>query len=476
MLALPLSALMVALLLKRGAIVGSSIGILTLLAVGMFDARYAIDVEILLAHDLQVAAILILSVTLVIIPGQILNAMLHAAGTIKKIGAQVMAFRLSPIKTATLIVLGIAPMLESLTGFGVSLFFTIPILLRLFELRRALLLALLGMNIMPWGTLALATSIGAQLSQTPLDELAAMTAWMSFAIFPTIGLLVFFICRQPQTRIIELCHPLFGGFFLSCSLLIYNYFGAVELAGVWAGLSTAAVLTAIELCNGKKFRQSMRIHELRLFAPYLLLIGLIGLARIDVVHAALRDFWIVQSGAVKLHILTNPGVFIFLSVAICACAKFYRHSGIFKQGIRRAIYPLCSIAMFIVFAQLHRANGMFVDLAARLVDLELSQVKLIAPLLGMLSGQATGSNVGGNALLIALQSETGAHFGHQLAFAAMQNSAAGHAVFMSLPVIVLTASVAGTTQRDHQAWLVRRTLCFAPFIYLALLLPFYWSR
>ena len=482
---------MAALLLKRGAILSSLIGSLAVLAVIFYDDRYTLNLASVLSRDLPIVLILTFSVALVIIPGQILNSLLQASGTIKEIGARIETVKLSPVKMASVIVLGIAPMLESMTGFGVSLFFTVPVLVQLFSFRRALLLSLLSMNIMPWGTLTLATLIGAQISEIPFGELAVMTSLTSFAVFPTVGFLIFIICRENESRTwAGLLCPLLSGIVLSCSLVFYNTFTTAELAGVYAGLTTALAILLFEVLRSGTSLLSGFIHArpslLRLFAPYLLLIFLTGLSRITVVHETLQDFFSVENGSVKLFVFTSPGVFIFLTVLlICVFSeKYRRHPRVFYHGLQRSVYPVAGIMLFVVFAQLHRASGIFKDIAARIINLELSEIIFISPLLGMLSGYTTGSNVGGNALFMSLQSETGDYFSQKLIFAALQNSSAGHAVFMSLPIILLALSIAGTNNsgdsgdsgdnvHSHQAWLVRRTLLYAPFIYAALVVPFY---
>ena len=487
---LPLIALMAALLLKRGAILSSLIGSLAVLAVIFYDDRYTLNLASVLSRDLPIVLILTFSVALVIIPGQILNSLLQASGTIKEIGARIETVKLSPVKMASVIVLGIAPMLESMTGFGVSLFFTVPVLVQLFSFRRALLLSLLSMNIMPWGTLALATLIGAQISEIPFGELAVMTSLTSFAVFPTVGFLIFVICRESESQSQPwawgglLC-PLLSGIVLSCSLVFYNTFTTAELAGVYAGLTTALVILLVEALRGGTNLLSGFIHArpslLRLFAPYLLLIFLIGLSRITAVYETLQDFFSLENGSVQLFVFTSPGIFIFLTVLlICVFSeKYRRHSRVFYHGLQRSVYPVAGIMLFVVFAQLHRASSIFKDIAARIINLELSEIIFISPLLGMLSGYTTGSNVGGNALFMSLQSETGDYFSQKLIFAALQNSSAGHAVFMSLPIILLALSIAGTNNdsgdnvHSHQAWLVRRALLYAPFIYAALVVPFY---
>lgn len=501
--AVPLLVLLAALLLKRGAVTSAMAGIAAVAAVALLDSRFAIRPADLLAADLPVVLILTLSVALVIAPGQIFNAQLQAAGIIDAIGARIERVALSRMKMASVIVLGAAPALESLTGFGVSLFFTVPVLVQLFPLRQALLLSLLGMNIMPWGTLALATLLGAQLAGAPFAQLAFATSLTSFAVFPVIGGLIFFICRAPGTPWRALLFPLLTGLLLSGCLVFYNAFAAAELAGVCAGLTAAALMLLAEtLRRGPGIFAAAGADAAaadaqdpwplwRLLTPYCILIALIAISRLGPVNHALQNLLRIESGGVQLAVFTSPGVFIGLSAVLLGVLSSRILAGnsadnapansprghVVTRGLRRAGYPVAAIALFVVFAQLHRASGLFEALAARLVELELTQIALVAPLLGMLSGYATGSNVGGNALFMALQSDAGRHFEQQLAFAAAQNSAAGHAVFMSLPIILLALSIAapaaaGAAAKDAQTWLIRRALLCAPLIYAALVIPF----
>lgn len=483
---LPLIALLTALLFKRGAIVSSMLGMLTALVVIFYDHRYTLSIHSLLATDLPIVLLLTLSVALVIVPGQILNSLLRSTNTMAEIGARIKSIPLSSLKMASIVVLGVAPALESLTGFGVSLFFTVPILMQLFSIRKALLLSLLSMNIMPWGTLALATLIGAQLSAVPFSQLAVMTSWSSCLVFPAIGWLVFMVCRERNSPYTDLFYPLLLGLTLSSTLIFYTLYTTAELAGIYAGLSTVLVGLLYEWVRGRQKLLVELIHSqpslFVLFRPYLVLILLIIISRIPFIHRLLQDLFSLENGGVRLFVFTSPGVFIFLTVLVLfLCSRKYRYQRqVFADGIKRSCYPVLGIMLFSAFAQIHRASGLFTDIAERIVNLSLTETAFISPLLGMLSGYTTGSNVGGNVLFMALQSETGTHFQHHLIFSALQNSSAGHAVFMSLPIILLTLSIATTTTDcdsraaySHQNWLVQRALLCAPLIYAALVLPFY---
>ena len=81
------------------------------------------------------------------------------------------------------IVLGLAPLLEAMTGFGVSLIATVPLLMSLFSRPVGMRLALTGMAIMPWGTLELATAIGALLTGVPAATLGSHSALLSAPVF-----------------------------------------------------------------------------------------------------------------------------------------------------------------------------------------------------------------------------------------------------------------------------------------------------
>ena len=77
----------------------------------------------------------------------------------------VAALKLPVPLAAVLIALGLGVLVESLTGMGVSLLLTMPLLAALLPRSAAIALALVGMSLMPWGALALAGTVGATLAQ-----------------------------------------------------------------------------------------------------------------------------------------------------------------------------------------------------------------------------------------------------------------------------------------------------------------------
>ena len=258
--ALPFIVLMLALLCRQGALRGAALGCATAILVIALHNDYALHWAHIAQIDAPSVAIVTLSAALVIIPGQIFNAALRDSGAVGQIGARIAGMQLTRTKIAAIIALGIAPTIESMTGFGVSLFFSVPVFLRLFTPRRALLLALLSMNIMPWGTLGFATILGAQIAAQPMQPLAQLTAAISAAVFPLIGVLVFIVCRMrddgdnadndnhrnPIKTFREFLYPLSLGILLSATLIFYNAITTAEIAGVCAGITVTAIALLAE--------------------------------------------------------------------------------------------------------------------------------------------------------------------------------------------------------------------------------------
>lgn len=136
-----------------------------------------------LYHALQDTAVLFASTAAVIAPGLALVMLIERTAANTALAEWVKALGWKPYQQVMFIALGLAPLLEAMTGFGVSLIATIPLLLALFTRTAALRIAVAGMAIMPWGTLGLATLIGAALSGISANTLAQASAIISAPVF-----------------------------------------------------------------------------------------------------------------------------------------------------------------------------------------------------------------------------------------------------------------------------------------------------
>jgi lactate permease len=475
--------------LRRSAVVGAIAGILTAAGLSIKVSKFSIDLDGLCLM-LGTTGILTLSAFVVIVPGLYLNAILRAQGVIGGLVTWIQSIRLDSEQKALLLLLGILPAVESLTGFGVSLFLGIPIFFRLFSPERACRLSLVSMNIMPWGTLALATVVGASLSGYSTVELGTATALTSFLIYPTVGVIALFILGGRFMLRQYALAAVFLGLGLSASLYCFNKIGFVETAGIFSGLAVSAlgfIMFRVFGQRSKTIREAVSddtMPILHIFFPYVLLLSLLLLVRIiPGLHQWLADVWVLTSGRVKFSVLTSPGValtaagffsFVFTPVKIDHIAVWNRS--------RTALSSLCC---FIFFAQLMSESHMIATLADMLQQLKDHNGILmsLSALLGMVSGFITGSNLGGNALAIGMQQQIGSAINEGLLFSALQNSSAGAAVFMSLPIIILVMTIARDVVGEKKVLsksaeydLLRFGLCSGFFIYLALLISFAIAR
>ena len=471
----------VILFLKQNTLTGAIFGILLGSLIIMTTHWFTLDISNLFTA-IFTAAILTISAALVIVPGLYLNAVLQGQGKIENLSEMIKVFQMNNTHKALLLLIAFLPAIESLTGFGVSLFLSIPLFFSLFPDRKAYRLSIIGMNIMPWGTLALATFVGSSLSQEPINKLSATTALVSLFVFPTFGLIGVYIIDGIKGIKQNIILAISMGLGLSLMLYVFSSLGLTELSGVFAGLTVGIVTTIIlnryqKKTNSPAFKKLNLAELFNVLSPYLFLLILILASRlIHPISDLLSSIAILETPRIKLAIFKSPGVFVAIVAALWYSSDKVKisHSVIVKKARTACL----SLFLFAFLSQLMQESGMlnrFSSLVGSFSEGN-SLYMFITPALGMLSGNITGSNVGGNALMMTLQHNIGKSLENGLLFAAVQNSAAGYAVFTSSAIIVLTMTISKNFEHssvvsEHQ--LVSFGLKSAFFIYLALVLGFW---
>jgi len=394
------------------------------------------------------AALITLQAALVIGPGLLLNLLLDRAKAHEALVEWVRRIPMDPSHKRLMVVVGIAPALESLTGFGVSLLVTVPLLLAASERRVALRQALLSMNIMPWGTLGLATAVGAQLSGQSVNALGFSTSLVSIAVFPLFGMLVGLQATQREERRRACRDGIFLGCVLSLSLVTLNRMGVVELAGILAGLASA--LTCLLL-----FCREVRamVPPWRAVQPYAVVLSLVALIRaLPFLGVPTKD-WSIEAGGVHFAPLASPALALLIAIGILAHGQDVRR--LLQETCNRAVKPILALGGFTLMAQMMAASGMIRTIGNALPIAHPVELGAMSSLLGAVSGYLTGSNVGGNALMMNMQASLASDALPQRALSAIQNSTAGHAVFASMPIILLVLAIAGREEKSEESALVR---------------------
>ncbi|WP_431040505.1 L-lactate permease [Streptomyces sp. P1-3] len=386
--------------------------------------------------------LLVLNAAAVMLPGVYLSQVLTRREVHRSLQEWVRGLPLPGPAKIALVVAGIAPTVEALTGFGVSLLVTVPVLLALAPPPTALRQAMLGMNIMPWGTLGLATLIGAGLTGTQASALGTATAVSSSLVFPLVTVWAALLAR-PRRRFRTAAMAAGAGGALSLGLLALNRAGVVQPAGVVAGLLTTTV--GLVLCAVRRSRSGTE-RPGRLLPPrtvvhaYGLVLGGIALTRAATTAGVPRLE--LHAGNASFALLSSPGLPLLAAALLLDRGR--PHAQDARAALARVGRPLLALTGFVALGLLMADSGMIGELGAAVAGAPPLVTALAAPALGMLSGFITGSNVGGNALMMPLQERIApGGMGLDTWFAALQNSAAGHAVFTSLPMIMLILAVAG---------------------------------
>lgn len=400
----------------------------------------------------QDTAVLFASTAFVIVPGLLFVIFIERMGVNLALSQWVRSLGLGRGDQVVLIVLGLAPLLEAMTGFGVSLIATVPLLLSLFERRVALRIALAGMAIMPWGTLGLASVIGASLVHLDASMLASTSALTSAPVFFALSALALYLAGVRDSRgwgALGVFWLLFVGVLYSAS----RWLGP-EVAGVAAGLVTAAAILSVGLWRLRR-NDSERgpVQWPRQAWPYLVLIVcIVGLKMLWAI-TSWQEHWVVQGAQVNWKPLASPGLaLVMVLIVLGAHARniqsWTAHDVNLPAALlARAKRPLLTIFFFLAMSQMMVKAGFLAGLMQLLAGLSPTAATSLVALFGALSGYMTGSNVGGNAIFmpaIAMLPDSS-----RLLLAAVQNSSAGHAALGSLSVVMLILGLAKTQAKEE---------------------------
>ena len=359
---------------------------------------------------------------------------------------------------ALLVVLGVGPFFESVTGFGLAVVIGAPILLAAgFDPLRAAVLACWSQCAVPWGALGVGTTVGADLSGLGFGELSDVSALLSLPLFALYGLASLVLAggaaavRRHGAEALGL-GLLAGGATLAVSVLLVP-----ELSGALAAALAAGVFL---------LRRRRRLRELRppvrAVAPYaLLLILLVVATGPPAVQAAIESLG---------PALTGPAPWLFLS-ALAAAALLAVTPAASAEAAATTARQWLPVALatigFVLSGQVIAGSGAAALLAGGAAHALGGAYAITAPVFGALGGGLTGSNVGSNALFMPLQVEAAASTGSSVALiAGIQNVAGSHASYLSPQRLVLAATATGLVGREGEI----AKAAVAPVVVVVLLL------
>ena len=375
----------------------------------------------------------------VLFGGLLLYNLLSAGGAVEAVSRFLGRLEPDRVSLAAVVVVGVGPFFESVTGFGVAVVISAPILLAAgFSPLRAAVLATWGQCAVPWGALGVGTVIGAHLAGTDFSVLSDSSAVLSLPLFPFYGLAAVVLAdgwsgvRRRGAEAVAL------GLVAGLGTLITSFYLVPELSGAVGGLVAAAVFLV---------RRRRRLAEVpvRALLPYAFLLVLL---------AATNGIGALQSILQRLGpVFYGPGLPLLLS-GVFAAIVFGLGGNRVGAAVRRTaaqwLPTAGAVLMFVLAGEVVAGSGAAGLLAGGAESLGGS-FPAVSPVLAALGGALTGSNAASNALFMPLQVEAARGLDLSTGLtAAVQNVAGSHASMLSPQRLVLAATATGLLGRENE--------------------------
>ena len=388
---------------------------------------------------------LLIEVVLIILGGVLLAEALTASGAQTTIARWLTDVCRGPGRVVLLITLGVTPFAESVTGFGLGVIVSIPLLRHIgLSVRRSAAVALLGLVLVPWGSLAPGTLIAAQLGGVDFGALGVWSAIFTLPVLLVTTPLILVIAvgaKQARRSALDAVAVVTAMWF---ALIAANIVLGPPLAGVAA--SVVAIIVTLLIARIVERNRMMVSRELgRALLPYGILIT--GLLVSSLLDAALDLglFGRVLASPALWLLVTGSLAFPLLRIERSRAPGLLRHSS--KRGVPVAF----TTALFLVLGGLMAASGTSAYLATAASTLGPVYLFLI-PLIGAVGGYVTGSNSGASAMFSASTAQAAVAIGAEpLTALAAQNVGASAALMASPPRVALALSVAATTDEERRA-------------------------
>ncbi|MEG0938826.1 MAG: L-lactate permease [Comamonas sp.] len=459
--ALPVVSVIAALLAGWRSLYASLVGVAAaLLAIAMAFAQPASTWVAAAIHWSPV----LLEVVLIVGGGLLLSEVLRQSGAQKALADWLLLRAGSGTGAVLLVVHGITPFAESVTGFGVGVTIGIPLLAHFgLPARKVALIGLLGLCAVPWGSMGPGTLVAATMADLPFKDLGQASALVSMIPFAITGMVAAGLASAPGQPGLALLQGLLSGLLLTAAVALMNAVAGTAPAGALGAL----VVVGFHLLRMRRPQQAQPLHPLgrRALAAYVLLLGGVLVAGVLVRVLGLPGLW---------HGLASPGLWLLLAAGFFARGLPERES---LQRVWRSWAQVAPVtALFITLGVLMAVSGMAAQLAHALAQSGPLYL-LAAPFVGALGGFVTGSNTGANAMFAATQAEIARALNAPLLpFMAVHNVSASLLLMASPGKVEMAVQLVpeGTAQRR---W-VQQSVLAVDLVAVALmgLLNLAWAR
>lgn len=437
--AAPLLAVIALLALGRGAVPSSLVGLVLALAIGFL--AFPVAGALMTAEGLDFLPVVV-EVTLILLTGVVLARLLGTLGAMGRISDWVLDASPGATAGAVLVVFGIIPFAESVTGFGIGITVGIPILVHLgYSIRKAAVLGLLGMVAAPWGGLAPGAKVASGLLGLSLTDLGITTSYYNVVPVAVAVLVVTFAVRD---RLAGFLYSLLAGVVLSIGIWGFNTLVGTPLAGVLATLLVVVVLLGAFRLRGA---QAGFDRELGLaLVPYgVLTVGLL-------LCSGIAALW---PNPVTL-LLTSPPVWLAAACVAAIIRLANRGPGAaatVREGARSWVPVGLSTAAFMIMGWSLSVFDMSTRIGEALSGLGVWTVPALGMVGSILAGSITGSLSMFATTFGSIASITGSPelpvVAAGMAASGMANGASPARAALAIAVAVAALPSSGGTPRDR---------------------------
>lgn len=338
----------------------------------------------------------------------------------------------------------VGPLVESATGFGIGLIVAISLLrARAVTGAPAAVLAMLSQLLIPWGSLAISTIVGADLADVAFPELAracaAIAAVLLLAVLPVFWRLVGRALVPPSWRQRAVDLVLVG--LLGALLFGANRFGAIEPAVLLA----AGTLLALQ-AGGRAWRSGCA-PDLLAVLPYLILVAAVTATRLipDIRDAltGVAVFDLTGSGP-AFALFHHPASWLLATIAISLAVRpgAAAIAELARQTVHTAWRPAVATVLFLALGRVLVTGAIPGQLVAPWAELAGEFATLATPLVAAAAGAVAASNLAATGMVMPLQAALAeAGRGTPLLIAAIQNVVAAAFTALSPARVALAASL-----------------------------------
>ncbi|MDP1837521.1 MAG: L-lactate permease [Reyranella sp.] len=353
----------------------------------------------------------------------------------------------------------LAPFAESVTGFGVGYIIALAALRRLgIGGLPALLLGLYSQSLVPWGALAIGTTVGATLAGLTPNELGLLCALLQIPIHLLYLALYWRFAREaglPVPTAQKLDDLAWTALLLGLVWLV-NLASDVEIAAA----APTAFLLALRYWRDERPGLAQAQATLRASAPYVALtLALCATRLVTPLRDLLKPLWALKpyDNQPAFAPFYAPGFWLLaigVAVVLIARAPLGR---VVAEAARGAWRASAVTLAFVLMAEFYVGSGMATAIAEALRAAAGRGAALGVPLFAATGGFLTGSGAAANAMLMPMETA----LAHALALdpawiAAVQNSVTANLTMLSPIRVSMGAAILALSASDavlyRRAW------------------------